>query len=170
MLNEECFVERCFQLSYWPQIISRWTTSILISLMSSNRAIIHEFGWPLEKGFVTQANRIRIVLLTELNFCLLNFTGYFFHPVISGFVRNLYSFPFQIFLGDFRFFFFFCDRYFRDRVLQTICPGWLQTAILLISTSWVAGITGMTLELYRSPFFRLNGFFFLYWFCIWPFH
>jgi hypothetical protein len=123
MLNEECFVERCFQLSYWPQIISRWTTSILISLMSSNRAIIHEFGWPFEKGFVTQANRIRIVLLTELNFCLLNFTGYFSHPVISGFVRNLYSFPFQIFLGDFRFFFFFvigifeigsCKLYARD--------------------------------------------------------
>jgi hypothetical protein len=27
---------------------------------------------------------------------------------------------------------------FWDRVLPTICPGWLQTSILLISASWVA--------------------------------
>jgi hypothetical protein len=30
-----------------------------------------------------------------------------------------------------------------DRVLQTFCPDWPQTAILLISTSPVARITGM---------------------------
>jgi hypothetical protein len=29
----------------------------------------------------------------------------------------------------------FCDRVFRDRVSQTICPGWLQSSILLISAS-----------------------------------
>jgi hypothetical protein len=33
---------------------------------------------------------------------------------------------------------------FQDRVLQTICSGWLQSAILLISASWVARITGMS--------------------------
>jgi hypothetical protein len=38
---------------------------------------------------------------------------------------------------------FFCDMFFWDRVLWTICPGWLQTAILLISASWVTRITGM---------------------------
>jgi hypothetical protein len=27
----------------------------------------------------------------------------------------------------------FCVEYFRDRVLQIICLGWLQTTILLIS-------------------------------------
>jgi hypothetical protein len=32
---------------------------------------------------------------------------------------------------------------FQNRVSQTICPGWLQTSILLISASWVARITGM---------------------------
>jgi hypothetical protein len=32
---------------------------------------------------------------------------------------------------------------FWDRVSGTICLGWLRTAILLISASWVAGITGM---------------------------
>jgi hypothetical protein len=53
------------------------------------------------------------------------------------------------------FFFFFCGTgtwtqglhletlhqpYFWDRVLQTICPGWLQTSTHLISASWVARI------------------------------
>jgi hypothetical protein len=39
---------------------------------------------------------------------------------------------------------FFCDRCFQDRVSQTICPGWLQTMILLLSGSWVAGITSVS--------------------------
>jgi hypothetical protein len=39
---------------------------------------------------------------------------------------------------------FFCDGYFQDRVSQTISPGWLQTAILPISASWAAVITGMS--------------------------
>jgi hypothetical protein len=39
---------------------------------------------------------------------------------------------------------FFCDGYFRDRVSWTLCPGWLQTMIHLISASWVAKITGMS--------------------------
>jgi hypothetical protein len=38
----------------------------------------------------------------------------------------------------------FCEGFFRDRVSQTICLGWLQTLILLISASWVARITGMS--------------------------
>jgi hypothetical protein len=29
----------------------------------------------------------------------------------------------------------FCDGFFRDRVLRTICPGWLRTTVLLISAS-----------------------------------
>jgi hypothetical protein len=33
---------------------------------------------------------------------------------------------------------------FQDRFSQTICQGWLQTSILLISASWVARITGMS--------------------------
>jgi hypothetical protein len=36
----------------------------------------------------------------------------------------------------------FCDGFFWDRVSQTICLGWVQTAVLLISASWVARITG----------------------------
>jgi hypothetical protein len=38
----------------------------------------------------------------------------------------------------------FCDGFFCDRVSWTICPGWLRTAILLISASWVARITGVS--------------------------
>jgi hypothetical protein len=34
--------------------------------------------------------------------------------------------------------------FFWDRVLQTICPDWLWTSILLISASWVARITGVS--------------------------
>jgi hypothetical protein len=39
---------------------------------------------------------------------------------------------------------FFCVRYFRDSILRTICLGWLQTTILLISASWVASVTGVS--------------------------
>jgi hypothetical protein len=35
---------------------------------------------------------------------------------------------------------FFCNEFFQDRVSRTICPGWLQTMILLISTSRVPRI------------------------------
>jgi hypothetical protein len=33
---------------------------------------------------------------------------------------------------------------FWDRVLTTICPGWLWIAILLVSASWVAGIVAVS--------------------------
>jgi hypothetical protein len=33
---------------------------------------------------------------------------------------------------------------FKDRVLQTICLGWFQTAILLMPASQEARITGMS--------------------------
>jgi hypothetical protein len=32
---------------------------------------------------------------------------------------------------------------FKDRVLQTTCPSWLWTIVLLISSSQVARIAGM---------------------------
>jgi hypothetical protein len=35
---------------------------------------------------------------------------------------------------------FLCVRNFWDRILWTICPGWLRTMILLTSASWVAGL------------------------------
>jgi hypothetical protein len=43
---------------------------------------------------------------------------------------------------------FSCDGFFWDRVLQTICPGWLWATILLVSASWVARITGVS---HRCP-------------------
>jgi hypothetical protein len=38
----------------------------------------------------------------------------------------------------------FLWRVFQDRVSWTICLGWIRTAILLISASWVARITGVS--------------------------
>jgi hypothetical protein len=43
------------------------------------------------------------------------------------------------------------------RVLGIICPDWLQTVILLISATWVAGITGVS---QRSPD-ALVGYYFM---------
>jgi hypothetical protein len=37
-----------------------------------------------------------------------------------------------------------CDEIFWDRVSQSVSPGWLWTVSLLISTSWVARIIGMS--------------------------
>jgi hypothetical protein len=37
----------------------------------------------------------------------------------------------------------FCDFFSQDRVSQIVCLGWPRTTILLISTTWVARITGM---------------------------
>jgi hypothetical protein len=38
----------------------------------------------------------------------------------------------------------YCEEFFQNTVSQTICPGWLQTMILLISASWVARIIGLS--------------------------
>jgi hypothetical protein len=38
----------------------------------------------------------------------------------------------------------FCVEYLPDRVFWTICPGWLQTMILLISDSWAARIISVS--------------------------
>jgi hypothetical protein len=38
----------------------------------------------------------------------------------------------------------FYVKYCWDRVSRTICPSWLQTAILLISASWAAGIINVS--------------------------
>jgi hypothetical protein len=53
-------------------------------------------------------------------------------------------------------------RVFWDRFLWTICPGWLQTVILLISASWGARIRGMY---HRYP--ACSGYFGV-GACFWP--
>jgi hypothetical protein len=45
----------------------------------------------------------------------------------------------------------FYEGCFWDRVLQTICLGWLWTVILLISTSWVARIIGVSHQHVAAP-------------------
>jgi hypothetical protein len=44
----------------------------------------------------------------------------------------------------------FCSGYSETRVSQTICLGWPQTMILLISASQVARIIGVGLDLFLS--------------------
>jgi hypothetical protein len=36
---------------------------------------------------------------------------------------------------------FFVMGFFQDRVLRTICLGWSRTSILLLSASWVVGLS-----------------------------
>jgi hypothetical protein len=49
----------------------------------------------------------------------------------------------------------FLYRVFRDRVSGTICLGWLWTAVLLFSASWVARITGVRHQCLSLYFFVL---------------
>jgi hypothetical protein len=54
----------------------------------------------------------------------------------------------------------FCVGYFWERVSPSICLGWPQTAILLISASWVVRITGWHPALWSIfifPFMVLFG-------------
>jgi hypothetical protein len=55
----------------------------------------------------------------------------------------------------------FCASYFWDRVSQTICLGWLQTKILLISASWVARIISVS---HGHLAICFCGFYFIYLF------
>jgi hypothetical protein len=43
----------------------------------------------------------------------------------------------------------------QDRILRTICLGWLLTVILLISASWVARITGVNHWRWASIFYQV---------------
>jgi hypothetical protein len=52
----------------------------------------------------------------------------------------------------------FCSGYFGDGISWTICPGWLQTMILLISASQVSRIIGMS---HQCPAFYLFIFYIL---------
>jgi hypothetical protein len=49
----------------------------------------------------------------------------------------------------------FCDGFFQDRVSRTISPGWLQTAILLISASLVARIIDLSHQCLKENLFDL---------------
>jgi hypothetical protein len=79
------------------------------------------------------------ILLSQENLCT-SFC-FFFFLVILGFEfsktrQALYHLSHSIIP--------FCVGYFWDRVLWTIYLGWLWTATLLISASWVARIIGVS--------------------------
>jgi hypothetical protein len=44
-----------------------------------------------------------------------------------------------------------------DEVLRTICLGWPGTAVILISASWVARITSLSLQHWAFPPFHQQG-------------
>jgi hypothetical protein len=51
----------------------------------------------------------------------------------------------------------FCDGCFQDRVSWTICPGWLWSAILIISATWIARITDVSHQCPASWVFLYQG-------------
>jgi hypothetical protein len=51
----------------------------------------------------------------------------------------------------------FWEGFFLDRVLQTICPGWLQTSVFLISASLVGRITDMSHWCLDAPVVFMEG-------------
>jgi hypothetical protein len=59
----------------------------------------------------------------------------------------------------------FLWKVFWDRVSRTICLGWLQTTILLISASWVARITGKSHHAWLQIFLIYRKILFLNWGC-----
>jgi hypothetical protein len=61
---------------------------------------------------------------------------FFFNGSTGAWTQGLHFEPLHLL-------FFVKVFFFWDRVLWTICPGWLRTTIFLISASWVAGITGV---------------------------
>jgi hypothetical protein len=99
---------------------------------------------------------VRYFLLPFLPF--LSFPSFF--PLLPSFLT---FFPFFSFLSFFPFLSFFlsvlglelgaytlrystspfCHGFFQD-ILWTICLGWLQTVILLISASWISRIAGVS--------------------------
>jgi hypothetical protein len=68
----------------------------------------------------------------------LSYTLFFFFFFLAEMGLELMAFTLQYAANPFWW------RVFWDRVSRTICLGFLQTTILLISASWVARITGMS--------------------------
>jgi hypothetical protein len=103
---------------------------------------------------------------TIFNYLDLTMPAARFYSWAFQFYQPLHCYPSVLFFFFFFFFFlwcwslnsgptpqatppalFLCDGFFQDRVTGTIHLGWLWTSILLISASWVAGITGMSHQL-----------------------
>jgi hypothetical protein len=88
-----------------------------------------------------------MVALEQMVYVLFGFLSFCFVFMVLGFVLRAYILSYSIST--------FCGGFFRDRVLRTICLGWLQTAILLISASWVTRITGVSHQHPEMVYFLL---------------
>jgi hypothetical protein len=65
--------------------------------------------------------------------------------------KNMSDFPHELFFFELKAFTlsplhqpYFCEGFFKIGSHRTICPGWLQIVILLISVSLVARITDVS--------------------------
>jgi hypothetical protein len=61
----------------------------------------------------------------------------------------------------------FCVRYFQNRVLWTICLGWVWTMILLISATWVPRITGVSHQHLALLSILLVSYLEIEWWALW---
>jgi hypothetical protein len=61
----------------------------------------------------------------------------------------------------------FMMGFFQGSVSWTICLGWVQTVILLISASWVARITGVSHKCLAGLFLRLSTMVLKFWLGFW---
>jgi hypothetical protein len=71
---------------------------------------------------------------------------FFFFPPVLGLEWRAFI------LSHYTSLFFFVKGFFQDRVSWTICPGLLQTTILLSPASWIARITGVSHWLPAAPY------------------
>jgi hypothetical protein len=117
-----------------------------VSLISTNLFFISilllywGYRWHSQKCFQCILVRfaLSIVLLYPLT-TLLSLT-----PLFCLFVFALLGFEFRAYTLSHSTSPFFVMGFFQNKVLQTICQGWLWTSGLLISASWVARITGVS--------------------------
>jgi hypothetical protein len=113
-------------------------------LMAGSLGVILVFGGSLSCWSFLDGNVVRSSLGfrgaggCSIFFFFLNFAALGFELKAYSLSHSTSLFLWWVFLGD--------------RVLRTICLGWLPTSILLICASWVARITGVSLS--REHFWR----------------
>jgi hypothetical protein len=106
---------------------------VLTTFYVQNHTVTKRLNW------IQNLNTTAIVAFSnqvQLIFKKLSYLLYVFHfifLVVLGFELKAYTLSHSTA--------HFC---FQDRVLETICLGWLQRMILLISGSWVVRITDMS--------------------------
>jgi hypothetical protein len=140
-LRKDLIMQPRLASNSWSSCLSSWVwvTSPFLA-QSINKSINKHFNTApplLLPGLSTVALKNSESHSTFSPVCLYHITTLF--CTTGAWNRGLHLEPLhQSYFCDFFFFFFW------DRVSWTICPGWLQTEILLISASCRARITGVS--------------------------